>query len=296
MDFVKTPVTSFQTRISKMFLDNMQDGIVEGITKAEEALKKAGSGGGSGGSGTVTSVNGIEPDESGNVDVTIPTIKAEIGADGTTLTITNPDGTVQMVTIKNGEDGKNGSSATIQATEIEGGYELTIRDASGVRSIQIMHGKDGADGTGGAEWFTGNTSNVAPQDVMSAIAAGKTLLINHTDDTYGILMFTNFAVAAGMNIVVSSVAIENLGRVMNASLIGNLANGTWNFVVRQLATLDDIPEEKTATSVDLSGFENGTVVETYADGSTNTYTFEFDSDGNPTKITDSNGNTTVLTW
>jgi YD repeat-containing protein len=52
-----------------------------------------------------------------------------------------------------------------------------------------------------------------------------------------------------------------------------------------------------AVSVDLSGFEsNGKIVETYADGSTATTVMEFDANGKPTKITDSNGNVTVLTW
>lgn len=50
-----------------------------------------------------------------------------------------------------------------------------------------------------------------------------------------------------------------------------------------------------ATSVDLTDFESaGTIVETYADGSTITYTMEFDESGNPVKITDSNGNVTDL--
>ena len=54
MDFKKMPIISFQTKIGKELLDNMQSGIVEGITKAEEALGKIeeideGGGGGSGG-------------------------------------------------------------------------------------------------------------------------------------------------------------------------------------------------------------------------------------------------------
>lgn len=54
---------------------------------------------------------------------------------------------------------------------------------------------------------------------------------------------------------------------------------------------------KTATTVDLSAYEsNGTIVETYSDGSTITYTMNFDDEGNPTKITDSDGNITNLTW
>lgn len=54
---------------------------------------------------------------------------------------------------------------------------------------------------------------------------------------------------------------------------------------------------KATVSVDLSQFESdGIITETYADGSTLTYTMEFDANGNPIKITDSNGNITVLTW
>lgn len=52
-----------------------------------------------------------------------------------------------------------------------------------------------------------------------------------------------------------------------------------------------------ATSIDLSGFESeGKIVETFADGSVITTVMEFDDNGKPTKISDSNGNVTVLTW
>ena len=52
-----------------------------------------------------------------------------------------------------------------------------------------------------------------------------------------------------------------------------------------------------ATSIDLSAYEsNGRIVETYEDGSTKTTRVEFDENGNPIKITDGNGNVTVLTW
>lgn len=52
-----------------------------------------------------------------------------------------------------------------------------------------------------------------------------------------------------------------------------------------------------STSVDLSALEtDGVIVETYDDGSTKTITMEFDDEGNPIKITDGDGNETVLTW
>lgn len=51
-----------------------------------------------------------------------------------------------------------------------------------------------------------------------------------------------------------------------------------------------------ATAVDLTAFESdGIIVETYADGSTVTTTMERNAEGKITKITDSNGNVTVLT-
>ena len=67
---------------------------------------------------------------------------------------------------------------------------------------------------------------------------------------------------------------------------------------RELTMIAAINElYKVATSIDLSAYEsNGRIVETYEDGSTKTTTVEFDAIGNPIKITDGNGNVTVLTW
>jgi hypothetical protein len=50
-------------------------------------------------------------------------------------------------------------------------------------------------------------------------------------------------------------------------------------------------------SVDLSALETeGKIVETFTDGSTKTTTVEFNVDGNPVKMTDEDGNETILTW
>ena len=49
-------------------------------------------------------------------------------------------------------------------------------------------------------------------------------------------------------------------------------------------------------SIDLSRLDDGEVVETFSDGTVKTTTIEYDSDGNPVKITDGDGNVTVLTW
>lgn len=53
---------------------------------------------------------------------------------------------------------------------------------------------------------------------------------------------------------------------------------------------------KTPAEINLTAFESeGKIVETYADGSTVTTTMERNAEGKITKITDSNGNVTVLT-
>lgn len=50
-------------------------------------------------------------------------------------------------------------------------------------------------------------------------------------------------------------------------------------------------------SIDLSTFDtNGQIIETYTDGTKKTTIVEFDTDGNPIKMTDSNGNVTTLIW
>lgn len=55
--------------------------------------------------------------------------------------------------------------------------------------------------------------------------------------------------------------------------------------------------EEVPISIDLSTLDtDGTIVETFDDGTTKTTTMEFDDDGNPVKITDGDGNETVLTW
>ena len=51
------------------------------------------------------------------------------------------------------------------------------------------------------------------------------------------------------------------------------------------------------TSIALSALDTeGKIVETYADGTERVTTLEFDAAGNPVKITDADGNETVLTW
>lgn len=65
-----------------------------------------------------------------------------------------------------GQDGEDGYSPTVSVTEIEGGYRLTITDATGTKTIDVMNGadgKDGARGPQGEKGEKGDTGDTGPQ-------------------------------------------------------------------------------------------------------------------------------------
>lgn len=59
------------------------------------------------------------------------------------------DDAVQNIASTPGADGEDGVSPTITVTEITGGHRITITDANGAQSFEVMDGEDGADGSGG---------------------------------------------------------------------------------------------------------------------------------------------------
>ena len=73
-------------------------------------------------------------------------LKGEPGTNGTDGT----DGT-------NGTDGTDGVSPTVQVTDITGGHRVTITDANGTQTFDVMNGTNGTDGTDGAPGADGTT-------------------------------------------------------------------------------------------------------------------------------------------
>ena len=109
-----------------------------------------------------------------------------------------------------------------------------------------------------------------------------------TVDLLGSKAYVTLYVAEGQ-VVVHAALTDRLPKctaVDNGKIL-QVVGGAW-----AAADKDSPP-----TSINLSSFESeGKIVETFADGSTETTVMEFDADGKPTKITDGNGNVTVLTW
>lgn len=217
------------------------------------------------------------------------------------------------------EDGyaiwKNWTNATVEASangtiETDGGYYIPSIDADGNLSwtgskpnmiiplavnIKGEKGEPGESGT--IETLSGSTEEITPTEVANAMKVGKQILISYTDSTYGKFIFSNFVISEKMNIVLSSVYLTTNFGVFSETLVGSLETGEWYFYLETLARKEDIPKEKKPISVNIAAFETeGKIVETYSDGTSLEYDFEFDSEGNPTKITDSDGNEIVLTW
>lgn len=147
-----------------------------------------------------------------------------------------------------------------------------------------------------ASFLSGTTAEITPSQVSAAVMAGDPVAISYTDSTYGQLVFSDFAVAASLNRIVGSFTTVLNGQHISAYLGGNISNGDWVFELNEIPGESGDSEEKTVTAVDLSGYESGTITETFSDGTSLTYTLTFDEDGNITKIVDSDGNETVLTW
>ena len=78
-----------------------------------------------------------------------------------------------------GEPGKDGVSPTITTAPVSGGYRLTIKDAAGTKSIDLMNGKDGEDGSDGSNGKDG----VSPTVSVSVISGGHRLTIKDATGT-----------------------------------------------------------------------------------------------------------------
>ena len=112
--------------------------------------------------------------------------------DGTKLVVTSASGTTSA-DLKgepgqdgaDGDPGKDGVSPTISVSVITGGHRLTIKDASGTKTVDLLDGeagKDGSDGSPGAAGEKG-ADGVGIKNIVfkQNTTAGNVYTINLTD-------------------------------------------------------------------------------------------------------------------
>ena len=103
-----------------------------------------------------------------------PTIAVSDITGGHVLTITDKNGT-RSVNVLNGEDGEDGGpgpagspgtpgadgySPTVAVTTITGGHRVTITDANGTHSFDVMDGEDGEGGSSSTGIYGGSNVNI----------------------------------------------------------------------------------------------------------------------------------------
>ena len=98
---------------------------------------------------------------------------------------------------KDGQDGapgKDGVSPTVAVTDIPGGHRVTISDADGSKSFDVLDGTDGTGGetTAGVTSFNGRDGDVTPQEgdytaaMVGALPAGTSIPSKTSDLENGI--------------------------------------------------------------------------------------------------------------
>ena len=254
----------------------------------------------------VKTVNGQCPDENGNVAIEVgggtTATALHIGANGNWF-IGEVDTGVKAAG-ENGKDGVDGQDGVTPHIGDNGNWFIGDVD-TGVAA--------GGSGGGGGEYEI-PTFNLAELG-LGAIVPGGDMVVIETDTTEIVAALNKgavkFIVSFNMGMEISTALVLNPAAILASGEYScttmNEFNGTFlittvnvanGFIAAKCTLMDNIVGGTAQpTSIDLSGFDtNGTIVETYADGTSKTTAIEFDANGTPTKITDGDGNVTTLIW
>ena len=109
-------------------LNHMEDGIVNAVSVTEQTLSEA---------QKSQARKNLDLD-----DIAGAHIGPEAPPNGEKLWIDTDE------EVEGPKDGKDGVSPTVSVSDITGGHRITITDASGTKTVDVMDGKNGAAGVG----------------------------------------------------------------------------------------------------------------------------------------------------
>lgn len=101
--------------------------------------------------------------------------------------------------------------------------------------------------------LVGHTTAITPSQVRNAVESSRDVIIMYTDKTFGLFAFTAFDINVNVELVFSSAILQYNGMYAVVELIGDTTTNTWQFVVQQMATINDIPTNVSQLEND-SGF------------------------------------------
>lgn len=139
-----------------------------------------------------------------------------------------------------GPAGTAGVSPTVSVSAITGGHRVTITDANGTKTFDVLDGTGSGDG--GLPWLIGTTEEITPTQVQEALTLKRNVMISYANADVGTIAFTNFTVLTDFGAVFASLTgALNPGYPICFALFGVLASNEWNVSMEFLASADAIP-------------------------------------------------------
>lgn len=155
------------------------------VERAEAAADRAEASGGGGGTGGEDGEDGgyYQPSVNADGDLSWSASKAGMPAVAT-VNIRGPEGRQGVQgepgsdgqAGKDGDPGQDGFSPTVEVTDITGGHRVTITDATGAKSIDVMDGAAGQNGSPGQDGQDGQ-DGYSPTVSVSAITGGHQVTV-----------------------------------------------------------------------------------------------------------------------
>lgn len=96
--------------------------------------------------------------------------------------------------------------------------------------------------------LTGNTNELTPEQVYTAVSSGRPVKIKHISSTYGVMSFTAFNVSESLAVIASQSIVFYSGEYILAELGGYVKRGRWFFNSAILVANDNVDGALSATS------------------------------------------------
>ncbi len=99
----------------------------------------------------------------------------------------------------------------------------------------------------------GTTESITPSQVQAAVLAGRPVVVQYTDDDFGVAKFTNFDIAQTFGMIAATTIVYYYGKYFLVELLGTVSADRWSLLSTSLAQTTDIPS-KTSQLENDSGY------------------------------------------
>lgn len=183
---------------------------------------------------------------------------------GHAISIKGADGITHVVNVKDGLDGKDGKNATIEHRW--DGSKLFITSSSGM-SYADLQGPKGDKGDPGTSkpWLIGSTDEITPNDVMTALASERNVLLTHSTEESRRIAFSYFMASADGDFIVTSCPVVLGDEVAVFQLTGIISDNAWSFTISPMSgfggldKVDQVAMDVDKLKADVSDLEEDVV-------------------------------------